>query len=246
MILRSVNEIHGYSLEAVDGSVGRADEFLFDDTAWIVRYLVLDTGGALPGQRVLIAPGALGAPAWHAKTIPTTLDRAQIAAAPVAESDKPVSRQHEVDLYAHYAWEPYWLAAPGVALDAPPPPLVPEPPAPPDSPPPDPHLHSSRELIGYRVEATDDHLGHVEDLIVDAEMWELAHWVLDTRDLLPGGEKLLGRLDWIAAIDWPERTLRLNVDRATVEAAPRFEPDAPVNAEPQVQVRDYRGRPAER
>jgi hypothetical protein len=30
----------------------------------------------------------------------------------------------------------------------------------------DPHLRSSREVIGYHIQAVDDEIGHVEDFIV--------------------------------------------------------------------------------
>ena len=43
-MLRSIKGIHGFKIKAVDGEIGKADEFLFDDHTWTVRYLVADTG----------------------------------------------------------------------------------------------------------------------------------------------------------------------------------------------------------
>ena len=47
-MLRSLNEIIGYRIEASDGELGRAKDFSFDDLSWVVRYLVVDTGGFEP------------------------------------------------------------------------------------------------------------------------------------------------------------------------------------------------------
>jgi hypothetical protein len=35
-----MNEIIGYKIEASDGELGHAKDFLFDDHSWVVRYLV--------------------------------------------------------------------------------------------------------------------------------------------------------------------------------------------------------------
>ncbi len=35
----------------------------------------------------------------------------------------------------------------------------------------DPHLRSTRQVTGYHIHATDGEIGHVEDFIVDDEIW---------------------------------------------------------------------------
>jgi hypothetical protein len=43
-----------------DGEIGKFKEHYFDDQSWIVRYLVVDSGGWLSDRRVLISPRSLG------------------------------------------------------------------------------------------------------------------------------------------------------------------------------------------
>ncbi|MBD3388810.1 MAG: hypothetical protein GF416_07055 [Candidatus Altiarchaeales archaeon] len=61
-VLRSLKDLEGHVMEAKDGEVRSVDDFLFDDLAWTVRYLVANTGEWLPERQVLISPVALGKP----------------------------------------------------------------------------------------------------------------------------------------------------------------------------------------
>jgi hypothetical protein len=40
-MLRSVNNLIGYSIKAQDGELGKVSEFNFDDLTWSIRYLVV-------------------------------------------------------------------------------------------------------------------------------------------------------------------------------------------------------------
>ena len=97
-MLRSVNELTGYQIAALDGTAGRLRELYFDDEHWLVRYLVVDTGLWLPGRLVLISPVAVREPDWETKSIPVALTKEQIEKGPLADSAKPVSRSFEIEL----------------------------------------------------------------------------------------------------------------------------------------------------
>lgn len=56
--------MEGYTIGATDGVVGRVKDFYFDDEAWVVRYLVVETGEWLARRRVLISPIAINQPNW--------------------------------------------------------------------------------------------------------------------------------------------------------------------------------------
>ncbi|NUO09873.1 MAG: hypothetical protein HUU08_14545 [Candidatus Brocadia sp.] len=45
-----------YHIHAIGGEIGHVSDFPVDDNTWIVRYIVVDTGGWLPGKKILIAP----------------------------------------------------------------------------------------------------------------------------------------------------------------------------------------------
>ena len=55
-MLRSLKDFEGYAVSATDGDIGHVANFLLDDERWIVRYLVVETGGFFSGRRVLISP----------------------------------------------------------------------------------------------------------------------------------------------------------------------------------------------
>ena len=61
IILGSIKELLGYTLETIDGGEGAVNDFYFDD-AWHVRYLVADTRKWVPGRLVLISPAAFIGP----------------------------------------------------------------------------------------------------------------------------------------------------------------------------------------
>lgn len=66
-MLRRVKDLMGYRIEATDDEIGSVQDFYFDDETWTIRYLVVDTGGWLPGRSVLIAPEALDRPGWDSR-----------------------------------------------------------------------------------------------------------------------------------------------------------------------------------
>jgi hypothetical protein len=49
-MVRSVNEIRKYHIQARDGEIGAVEDFLFDDDAWTIRYVVVNTGKWMLGE----------------------------------------------------------------------------------------------------------------------------------------------------------------------------------------------------
>jgi hypothetical protein len=238
-MLRSVKDLRGYIIGAIDGEIGQVHELYFDDQSWIVRYLVVDTGTWLPGRRVLLSPMALGQPDWETHVLPVGLTKEQVENSPPIAVDKPVSRQMESDLHAYYGWRPYWSGPAPVAAQAV---AAAEAKRRATGEWADPHLRSTREVIGYHIEASDGEIGHVEDLIVDDEAWILRYLVIDTRNWLPG-KKVLVAPAWTKAVDWAQRRVHVDLSRETIENGPTYDPAAPVNREYELQLYDYYGRP---
>jgi hypothetical protein len=101
----NINSLTGYSLKASNGEIGKVKEFYFDDEAWKIRYLVVNTGGWLSGREVLIAPHAVTGVDWLNRVFGVTLTKKQISDSPEINTHKPVYRQQEIALYNHYAWD---------------------------------------------------------------------------------------------------------------------------------------------
>jgi hypothetical protein len=106
--LRSTREVSGYRIDAIDGELGKVDEFLFDDRTWAIRYLVVNTGSWWFGHRVLIAPAWAESVNWPEQTVSVAVDRGQVKHAPPYDSAEHIDRQWEADYYRHYGVAPYW------------------------------------------------------------------------------------------------------------------------------------------
>jgi PRC-barrel domain len=76
--LWNASHVRDYELYATDGLVGTVKDFLFDETSWTVRWVVVDAGNLLTGRKVLLPPDLLGK-----------------IQAPVRRPEARVSRQYE-------------------------------------------------------------------------------------------------------------------------------------------------------
>jgi hypothetical protein len=245
-MLRSIKELRGYAIRALDGEIGKVHELYFDDLAWLVRYLVVDTGTWLSGRKVLLSPGVVGQPDWETQMLPVELTKQQVESSPEIGTNEPVSRQMEMDLHTYYGWTPYWrgglpelglgaAAAAQMIAEA----AQGEPEKQQQE---DPHLRSTREVIGYHIQARDGEIGHIDDFVVDVGTWYVRYLVIDTRNWLPG-KKVLVAPAWVEEVNWASRSVSMDLNRETIKNSPEFDPSMPVNREYEVRLYDYYGRP---
>jgi sporulation protein YlmC with PRC-barrel domain len=232
-MLRSVKNLFEDKLGASDGEIGRVNDFYFDDQNWAVRYLVVDTGSWMPGRLVLISPHAFGNVYQGGNILLVNLTRQQLENSPPIESHKPVSRQYEELYYRYYGWPFYWRGDRLWGLSA----------FPIASVPPerssgnqstakagkqesdDPHLRSTKAIIGYQIQASDELVGHVTDFVVDDENWVIQHVVVDTRRWL-SGKRVMISPSKIKCISWDESKLFLDLTKEVVLGSPIFDPAA--------------------
>lgn len=229
----SATQMKNRAVLARDGEIGKVVDLLFDDHLWVIRHLVVDTGGWLTGKRVLLSPHSVELTGPDEGYIQVALARKQVEGAPDVETDRPVSRQQEAALYDYYGYPYYWAggsawglagfpmpsAAAGraggimgaAAADETPPPRREEG---------DPNLRSCKEVMGYHIEAADGSIGHVEDFMFDPDSWHLRHIMVDTRNWLPGRHVLV-EPGSIVAVDWNAREVRVRLTRQQVKAAPQ-------------------------
>lgn len=229
-MLRRATELNGYRLGCRDGEIGHAREFYFEDVNWTIRYLVADTGNWLTSRRVLISPFALDPVRQADKIIPVELTKQQIEDAPSLDSEKPVSRQYELEYYSLYGWPAYWDGSEvwgrvGIPdrrsgkwsegsrkhTD-------------------DPHLRSTSDVIGHSIQALDGEVGHVEDFVVDDETWIIRYLVVDTKNWLPG-KRVLIATDWIERVSWEEAKVFIGLTRDKIREAPEYTKDSLITRE---------------
>ena len=247
-MLRNVNDLHGFAIRAMDGEIGTVEEFYFDDETWAIRYLIVDTGGWLSGRLVLISPMSLGQTDWQSRQLQVALTKDQVENSPDIDTHQPVSRQHEAALLDYYRYSYYWsgafLAGPGFYPTGP----VPTTASTEDLPATgkkessDSHLHSTRAVTGYHIEASDGEIGHVKDFIVDDETWTIRYLEVDTRNWWPG-KKVLVSPSWIDRVSWADSKVYVDLSRETIKNGPEYTDSVPVTREYENRLYLHYGRP---
>ena len=224
--LSSIASIKGFELGAHDGAIGSCKDFLFDDKAWVIRYLVADTRKWLPGRKVLISPISIGTVDGVSLTINVGLSKEQIKNAPPLDSDAPVSRQYEIFFNRYYDWSDYWRGPQLWGAEIYPRSLrsrqeLSEIEGNGDE---DPKLRSTGEVSGYRVHARDDDIGHVEDFLVEEGTWVIRYLVIDTGKWLPGSKRVIVDPNWVDSVNWADRSVAVRMTREQIENSPEYDP----------------------
>ena len=253
-MLHSVKDLQGATLLATDGEIGTAQDGYFDDETWSLRYLVADTGGWLTGRRVLLPVVALGAARWHAGQLAVALTRDQIRRSPDIDTEQPVARQHEADLYQYYGYPYYWgglgmgmnmgMYPMAMPVGVRPRPAVEDQQTSAPEEAGDAHLRSMSEVTGYALRARDGAIGHVADLLIDDADWAIRWLVVDTGTWLLGGRQVLVSPGWITAVSWGQQEVAVDLRRATIEQGPVYDHAVPVDREYETRLFGYYDRPS--
>lgn len=238
-MFRSVNQLCGYCVAATDGECGLVSDFLFDDKERVVRYVVVRTGGWLMGRDVLISPVAITEACHKTKTLTTVLTKQMIENAPGVDTEKTVSRQQEISLVSYFDWPMYWapIPVPDVTNHASSAQIQEVAEAEWDT-----HLRSMREVVGYHVHCISDKMGHVEDLIIDLELWIVRYLVIDTTNWLPGKKVIVG-CDWLTDVRWEDKSVYVDLTRKQIETAPPYFSQMRINRDYETTLYDFYGRP---
>ena len=240
-MLCTIDDLEGYAIQAADGIIGHVKDLYFDDDAWGVRYLVVQTGAWLIGRKVLISPIAITHPNWTEKTLSVSMTKEQVAKSPGLDTDKPVSRQHEISHLEYYHHPYYWgshdLSARGIFLgsdltgvgyggaDAEYQQMQSErnreiaKAAESDNY--DTHLRSCKAVVSYHIRALDGDLGHVSGLLVDDETWTIRYIIVDTSNWWLGRQVLIAP-HWIQSVNWADATISVNLSRRSIKTAPQY------------------------
>jgi hypothetical protein len=241
-MLRNVKDMVGFAIEATDGALGHVRDFYFDDEAWVIRYLVVETGSCLSDRKVLVSPYSMGEPTWGSEKLPVRLTREQVRASPGIDTEKPVSRQYEQDLNGYYDYPNYWgstglwgagyypsmymgMGYAGGISDR-----VAEQgnlkrmahvaAQRGDN---DPHLRSCKAVIGYHIHAADGDIGHVQGMLVDEKTWAIRYLVINTSNWWLGHEVLVAP-EWITDVSWVGQTVTIDLTRQAIKESPHWDP----------------------
>jgi hypothetical protein len=223
-MLQNIKDLYGKKLAALDGDIGHVKDFYFDDKAWAVRYVVVDTGAWLTGRLVLLAPHAFEKLDPNDASLKVKLLKKQIEASPSITSHETVDRQYEERYYRSYGWPPYWQGGDmwgqsGIPLVAA---IQPgdiavrkalEPRA-------DRHLQSMRKVTGYPIQTIDGSIGHVTGFHVNARNWAVEELVVEAGHWYSGREILIST-DKVERIGLDEPVVHVNLTKEDIQRTGR-------------------------
>lgn len=215
-MIQNINDLYGYKLAAKDGEIGEIKDFYFDEHDWVIRYLVVETGGWIGGRQVLLSPHALGPFNQVSKVLPVHLTKQQIENSPPIEQHQPISRQYETAYYQYYGLPNYWNG--GSLWGAGTYPMVTDLPAwastkkmnPKD--PRDQQLRSMREVTGYAIRTVDGEIGTVSGFLADDTHWVITELIVETGHWY-AGKKIRLLPEHIEHINYLERNVQVNLTK---------------------------------
>lgn len=212
--MKSLRGLWGFKIQASDGALGKVQDFLFDDEAWTIRYLVAEIGSWMRSRDILVLPEYLEGVAAGDRVFLVNLDKASLRNGPTIDEDKPVSLQQSLPWQIIYqgpegfvltglsreTLEKTWKRPSG-----------------------DPHLRSVRELIGYCVYALDGEVGHVKDFLVNDSLYMIAYMCVTIPRPRRNRLRMIS-VDLIETVSWPETRVVIDATRTAVKNAPTLSP----------------------
>jgi uncharacterized protein YrrD len=225
-MLHLAHKIRGTTVRARDGEIGTLDDFLFEQSRWAVRYLVVTTGSWLEGRQVLISPMAVEGP-WDRSGISLGLEKSQVEGSPNLTA-AALGRDTESTLLQHYGQPFYWEGAniwgmfdtPNALLgsrrdvvvnggtSSAPAALE--------------RLRSTEEIKGFHIQAADGDMGHVDDLFIGEDSWRIRYLLVDTSNWI-GGRSVLVSTDVVETIDREAGKLRVSDSREDIRNSPTYD-----------------------
>lgn len=252
-MLRSLKEIIGYNLLTTDDLAGHCEDFLLDTALRRVCYTIVDTGSWLQRRRTVISTTRLGQPDWSTERIPTSFSRRDIEQAPESGASTIASHQYEISNHEYDTLPFYWpgvdftegtpdrrgviLPVEDIDLDN----DITEPNYIPDKR----HatnLTSALSILKYDAIAQDGNIGHVDDIIVDDEKWDIVNIIIDTGKILPDRQVAINPA-LVRKINSTTHFLDMGISHDAIDKLPNFDPDAMINRQPEIHLYDYHGKP---
>jgi PRC-barrel domain len=221
-MFQNSKELFGKKLTALDGDIGHVKDFYFDDAAWAIRYVVVDTGTWLTGRLVLLSPRAFPSLDHEQDTLRVELRKKQIQDSPSIASHETVSEQFEEQYYRSYGWPVYWQGGEMWGMSGDPLVLAPQPrdvavrkalePAA------DRHLQSAKTVAAYHIEAVDGTIGHLSSFNFDAKSWAIRELVVETGHWY-SEKHILVSASSIERISFLEKKIFIKLTKAEIQSA---------------------------
>jgi hypothetical protein len=102
-------------------------------------------------------------------------------------------------------------------------------------------LRNTKEVASYHIAATDGEIGHVADFIVEDDSWTIRYLVIDTRKWWRG-KKVIVSPQWIAALDWAQAKVHVNLSREGIKQSPVYDSSKLISREYETQLYRHHGQ----
>ena len=237
---RSLRDLTEFAIHTNDGKKGKVKDFLFDENQWAVRYLEADFGNLFSPRKVLIPKVFIKQAIWDDKAFLIDLSTSEIDKCPDIDDHLPVSRKYEQELHKYYETSPYWThtylaSTAGYFPTRPvntPSPAVEEDKV-------STLLRSFKEVEGYHVQTLDGTMGHVDDILIDDEDWQIIYTVVDTKNWLPWSKKVLIAIAWMDKVSYVKKEVEINLNTKAIESAPEYSPEDLIDLNYEKDVHDF-------
>jgi hypothetical protein len=218
IMLRSVRDMNHFSAWCSEGPIGRIRDVLFDDRSWAVRYVVVALDGTLGGRNVLFLPSIVVGIEDAPRRIRLSILMVQLGEVPGSESDPPVFRQKEEEIFRRFIpLSPVDGVTAATRFDMLPLLYTLTVAADGGNEAWDEHLRSSREVMMYRVCSEGRSIGRIADFRLDDERWRLD--AIDARSgIWPARKENRFDIEAVRDICWARREV-------AVVPRPRERPD---------------------
>lgn len=107
--LRSCEAVTGYRIEAADGHMGQAKDFLVEESTWAIRYLVVNTSEWWSGHDVLVAVRWIDSVRWMDNAVTVSLTCQAVKDSPAYDPERNLDRDQEAALFEHHGRTVYWV-----------------------------------------------------------------------------------------------------------------------------------------
>lgn len=249
-MLCSASALQGYAIYSREGEFGKVHTFYFDVDEWAIHYVVVNTGGWFSGNYVLLPVDVLGPVDRTAQSLVVHLTQEEIRQSPEVPQQTAPASGGEMAMQSYHGRNVSWSTDPFVLQAAAARPGgVPVPARPPETPP-EPHdnqgssdvLRSTREVLGYYIQASDGSIGHIEDFLIDPTTWHIRHIIVDTRNWLPG-KKVLVSPNWLRRVDWDTMQVEVDLTQERIRNSPEYDPNKTVDRAYEKQLFEFYKRP---
>ena len=100
--LRSTQEVTGYTIHAIDGEIGKVQDFIIDDITWKILYIIVETGNWFSGKKVVISPHWIKEVKWQEQKVTINHSKDNVKNSPAYDSLKEINDSYELLLNNYY------------------------------------------------------------------------------------------------------------------------------------------------